>query len=55
MVPKAIAVIDDEVDLVDLFQEILKNNGFTVCTFIDPIQALNTLEKKNPRLQLNTF
>jgi DNA-binding NtrC family response regulator len=46
MVTKAIAIIDDEIDLVNLFQEALKNNGFKVCSFIDPIQAFNTLEKK---------
>jgi DNA-binding NtrC family response regulator len=46
MVAKAIAIIDDEVDLVDLFQEILASNGYKVCAFIDPIQAFNTLEKK---------
>jgi DNA-binding NtrC family response regulator len=46
MVTKAIALIDDEVDLVNLFQEALKNNGFKVCSFIDPIKAFNTLEKK---------
>jgi DNA-binding NtrC family response regulator len=45
MAVKAIAIIDDEVDLVNLFQEALENNGFTVSTFIDPIQAFNTLEK----------
>lgn len=38
MAAKAIAIIDDEVDLVDLFQEALENNGFKVSTFIDPIQ-----------------
>ena len=43
---KAIAIIDDEVDLVELFQEMLENNGFKVSTFIDSIHALNTLEKK---------
>ena len=43
---KAIAIIDDEVDLVNLFQEALENNGFKVSTFIDPIQALNIVEKK---------
>jgi len=43
---KAIAIIDDEVDLVNLFQEALENNGFEVNTFIDPIQAFNILEKK---------
>jgi DNA-binding NtrC family response regulator len=46
MVTKAIALIDDEVDLVDLFQEILESDGYKVCAFIDPIQAFNTLEKK---------
>ena len=43
---KAIAIIDDEVDLVNLFQEALEKNGFKVCAFADPIQAFNTLEKK---------
>ena len=43
---KAIAIIDDEIDLVNLFQEALENNGFKVCAFTDPIQAFNTLEKK---------
>jgi len=42
---KTIAIIDDEVDLVNLFQEALKNNGFKVCAFTDPIQAFNSLEK----------
>ena len=43
---KTIAIIDDEVDLVNRFQEVLENNGFKVCAFTDPIQAFNTLEKK---------
>jgi DNA-binding NtrC family response regulator len=46
MVTKAIAIIDDEIDLVNLFQEILESDGYKVCAFIDPIQAFNTLEKK---------
>ncbi|MGH9982148.1 MAG: response regulator [Nitrososphaeraceae archaeon] len=46
MVAKAIAIIDDEIDLVNLFQEILESDGYKVCAFIDPIQAFNTLEKK---------
>ena len=44
---KAIAIIDDEADLVDLFQEILESDGFKVCTFTDPIQAYNHIQK-NP-------
>ncbi len=47
MVPKAIAIIDDEVDLVNLFQEVLENNGFKVCAFTDPIEAFNRI-KRNP-------
>ena len=47
MVPKAIAIIDDEVDLVNLFQEVLENNGFKVCAFTDPIEAFNHI-KRNP-------
>ena len=43
---KTIAIIDDDVDLVNLFQEALENNGFKVCAFTDPIQAFNILEKK---------
>ncbi len=46
MVVKAIAIIDDEVDLVNLFQEALENKGFNVSTFIDPVQAFTTLEKE---------
>jgi DNA-binding NtrC family response regulator len=46
MVAQAIAIIDDEVDLVNLFKEALENNGFEVNTFIDPVQAFNILEKK---------
>ena len=45
MASKAIAIIDDEVDLVDLFQEALEKNGFKVFTFTDSIQAFKTLEK----------
>jgi len=46
MAPKAIAIIDDEMDLVELFQEMLEMNDFKVSTFSDSIQAFNTLEKK---------
>jgi DNA-binding NtrC family response regulator len=45
MASNAIAIIDDEADLVDLFQEALEKNGFKVFTFTDSIQALKTLEK----------
>ena len=44
---KTIAIIDDEADLVNLFQEILESDGFKVCAFNDPIQAYKHIQK-NP-------
>jgi DNA-binding NtrC family response regulator len=44
---KAIAIIDDEADLVDIFPEILESDGFKVRAFTDPIQAYNHIQK-NP-------
>jgi len=44
MASNAIALIDDEADLVDLFQEALEKNGFKVFTFIDSIQTLKTFK-----------
>ena len=45
MVTKAISIIDDEIDLVNLFQEALKNNGFKVCSFTDSIKAFNYIKR----------
>ena len=45
MVAKAIAIIDDEADLVNLFSEALQLNGFKVCGFTNPLEALNHVEK----------
>ena len=47
MAAKAISIIDDEVDLVNLFYEACKNNGFKVCRFTDSIEAFNYI-KRNP-------
>lgn len=44
MQTKSIAIIDDEIDLVNLFREALERNGFKVCTFTDPNEALNRLQ-----------
>jgi DNA-binding NtrC family response regulator len=43
MLPKAIAIIDDETDLINLFSHALRMNGYNVCVFTDPIDALNKL------------
>ncbi|HET7642991.1 MAG TPA: response regulator [Nitrososphaeraceae archaeon] len=47
MAAKAIAIIDEEADLVNLFSEALKLNHFKVCGFTNPLEALNHIEK-NP-------
>lgn len=41
---KAIAIIDDEVDLVTLFREALEMEGLQICTFTDSIEAYNKLQ-----------
>ena len=45
MLTKAIAIVDDEADLVNLFSEALRLNGFNVCGFTDPLDALVQFEK----------
>lgn len=46
MLAKSIAIIDDEADVVNLFREALQLNGFNVCTFTDPQEALDHINKK---------
>jgi DNA-binding NtrC family response regulator len=46
MLAKAIAIIDDESDLVNLFKEALQMDGFNVCAFTDPTEALMYIQKK---------
>ena len=48
MLTRAIVVIDDESDLVNLSSEALKLNSFKVCAFTNPLEALNHIEK-NPK------
>lgn len=45
MLTRVIAVIDDEADLVNLFSEALQLNGFKVCAFTNPLEALVQFEK----------
>ncbi|HJT85876.1 MAG TPA: response regulator [Nitrososphaeraceae archaeon] len=45
MLSKAIAIIDDEADLVNLFSEALRLNSFKVCGFTNPLEALNHIKK----------
>ena len=48
MLARRIAIIDNEVDVVSLFQEALELAGFKVCVFTDPLEALNHI-KQNPK------
>lgn len=41
---KRIALIDDDPDILGLFAEILDQNGYTVSTFTDPLEALSDLQ-----------
>jgi DNA-binding NtrC family response regulator len=50
MSAKAIAIVDDEVDLVNLFAEALKMDGFKVCKFTDSTEAFNHIQKKTIRI-----
>ena len=47
MSSKCIAIIDDDVDLLDLFKEALLMDGYeNVYIFADPMKALNYIKKK---------
>jgi DNA-binding NtrC family response regulator len=43
----AIAIVDDEQDLVNLFSEALQMSGYEVCTFTNPLLAYEQI-KENP-------
>jgi DNA-binding NtrC family response regulator len=41
----AIAVIEDEIDVLNLYQEVLENEGYTVFAYNDPIEAINNIQQ----------
>ena len=45
MLGKAIAVIEDEIDVLNLYQEVLENEGYTVFAYNDPIEAVNNIQQ----------
>lgn len=45
----SIIVVDDEYDLVELFSEILRSNGYDVHAFTDPIPAAFKHVKDTPK------
>ena len=45
MFKKAIAIIDDDPDLLNLFSEALQMSGYTVSSFIDPLLAYQHIQE----------
>jgi DNA-binding NtrC family response regulator len=42
----AIAVIEDEIDVLNLYHEVLENEGYTVFAYNDPIEAINNIQQR---------
>jgi len=45
LLAKSIAIIDDDVDIADLFKDELEDDGYTVVDFNDSITALNHIQE----------
>ena len=41
---KSIAIIDDDIDITDLFKDVLEDDGYTVVAFSSSIKALNHIQ-----------
>ena len=48
---RSIIVVDDEVELANLFKIFLENQGYNAISFVDPLLHWNTLSK----LLINTL
>jgi CheY-like chemotaxis protein len=51
-VSHSIAVVDDEVDTVQLFQEVLTTNGYNVAGFTNPVLALQYIKENQDKFDL---
>ena len=49
---QTIAVVDDELDTLQLFNEVLKGTGYTVVTFNNPILAIEYIKKYHEQFRL---
>lgn len=49
---KYIAIVDDELDIVDLFKDALEMKGYYVSAFTNPLLALNHILKDPTRYSL---
>jgi|SRR5215207_4914964 len=51
-ITKSIVIVDDELDLVNLFREALSSYGYDVSAFTDPIVALGYIKKNIDKYSL---
>jgi DNA-binding NtrC family response regulator len=52
LLSKSIAVIDDDIDIANLFKDVLEDDGYAVFTFTDPIAALNYIKENSNKFGL---
>jgi CheY-like chemotaxis protein len=45
LLTKAIAVIEDEIDVLYLYKEVLEDEGYTVFAYNNLIEAINNIQK----------
>jgi two-component system, NtrC family, phosphoglycerate transport system response regulator PgtA len=45
LLTKSIAIVDDNVDIANLFKDVLEDDGYTVFAFNDPVVALNYIQE----------
>jgi DNA-binding NtrC family response regulator len=50
--PTQILVIDDEEDILNLFSDFLKKEGYGVTSFIDPLEALEEIHRRPQRYSI---
>jgi len=51
-ITKSIVIVDDELDLVNLFREALSSYGYDVSAFTNPIAALEYIKKNIDKYSL---
>ncbi len=49
-VAKRILIVDDELDILDIMQHILKHENFDVKTVSSPLKVMEVLDSYNPNL-----
>lgn len=50
--PRSIMVVDDELELANLFKTFLENEGYNAISFVDPLMALEYLKQTFDKFSL---